>query len=111
MPVLRPRNKFIYPLALFAVVITWACYMTLTQKWSLIADFWPASVTMAFGSFIAGSTPAGGGAVAFPVFTKILGVSTATARTHALMIQAVGMSMASLFILSRGIPFYRRVVK
>ena len=107
----RPRNKLVYPLALLAVVLTWATYMTLAAKWSLFTEFWPASVTMIFGSFIAGSTPAGGGAVAFPVFTKILEVGTATARTHALMIQAVGMSMASLFILSRGIPFYHRVVK
>lgn len=85
--------------------------MTLAGQWFLFADFWPASVTMVFGSFIAGSTPAGGGAVAFPVFTKVLGVDTATARTHALMIQSVGMTMASIFILSRGIPIYRRVVK
>jgi len=85
--------------------------MTLAGRWNLFAEFWPASVTMVFGSFIAGSTPAGGGAVAFPVFTKVLGVATSVARTHALMIQAVGMSMASIFIISRGIPFYRRVVK
>ena len=110
MPVLRPPNRM-YPLALIAVVTTWALYMTLAQKWGLFVDYWMASVTMVFGSFIAGSTPAGGGAVAFPVFTKILGVATDTARTHALMIQAVGMSMASLFILSRGIPYYHRVVK
>ena len=96
---------------MIAVVTTWALYMTLAQKWGLFVDYWMASVTMVFGSFIAGSTPAGGGAVAFPVFTKILGVATDTARTHALMIQAVGMSMASLFILSRGIPYYHRVVK
>lgn len=110
MPV-PPSSRKIYPLALLFVVLVWVIYMTLAGKWHLFGEFWPASITMIFGSFIAGSTPAGGGAVAFPVFTKLLAVDTATARTHALMIQSVGMSMASLFILSRGIPFYRRVVK
>jgi uncharacterized membrane protein YfcA len=108
--VLAPSKKA-YPIALALVFLVWSSYMTVAQKWHLFAEFWPASVTMIFGSFIAGSTPAGGGAVAFPVFTKLLGVATDTARTHALMIQAVGMTMASLFIISRGIPFYRRVVK
>ena len=105
------RSRFLYPLALLLVVAIWAVYMSVAEKWSLFADFWPASMTMVFGSFIAGATPAGGGAVAFPVFTKLLEVATDTARTHALMIQSVGMSMATIFILSRGIPFYRRVVK
>ena len=108
---MRSPSKKIYPIALAIVVLTWSIYMTLAAKWHLFTEFWPASLTMIFGSFIAGSTPAGGGAVAFPVFTKLLGVATDTARTHALMIQAVGMVMASLFIISRGIPFYQRVVK
>jgi uncharacterized membrane protein YfcA len=110
MPVPLHRKK-VYPLALIAVLATWASYMTVAGRWQLFAEFWPASVTMVFGSFIAGSTPAGGGAVAFPVFTKMLHVATDTARTHALMIQSVGMTMASIFILSRGIPIYRRVLK
>jgi len=63
------------------------------------------------GSFVAGSTPAGGGAVAFPVFTKLLGVASSDARTFGLMIQSVGMSMASLLILSRGIRVYWSVLR
>lgn len=68
------------------------------------------SVTMLFGSFVAGSTPAGGGAVAFPVFTKLLGVPPEEARTFSLMIQTVGMGMAALFIYSRSIRIYRSVL-
>lgn len=68
------------------------------------------SVTMMFGSFVAGSTPAGGGAVAFPVFTKLLGVTPEVARTFSLMIQTVGMGMAALFIYSRRIRVYRSVL-
>jgi len=54
---------------------------------------------MALGSFVAGSTPLGGGAVAFPVFTKILEVPAAVARTFSLSIQAVGMGTAAATIL------------
>ena len=68
------------------------------------------AVTMVFGSFIAGSTPAGGGAVAYPVFTKVLGIPSSDAALFGLMIQAVGMTMASLFILTRQIRFDRKVL-
>jgi uncharacterized membrane protein YfcA len=54
---------------------------------------------MVFGSFVAGSTPQGGGAVAFPVFTKVLEVPADVARTFSLSIQAVGMVVASIIIV------------
>lgn len=61
---------------------------------------WRSSITMVFGSFVAGSTPQGGGAVAFPVFTKALDVPADVARTFSLSIQAVGMVTAALIILA-----------
>ncbi len=51
---------------------------------------------MVFGSFVAGSTAAGGGAVSFPVFTKLLHIPADEARTFGLLIQSVGMTMASV---------------
>ncbi len=54
---------------------------------------------MLFGSFIGGSTPLGGGAVAFPVFTKLLDVPAPVARSFALSVQAVGLSVAAVTIL------------
>lgn len=84
--------------------------MSFTQSWGLFADWWAMSLTMTLGSFVAGSTPAGGGAVAFPVLTKFLQIPAPEARTFGLMIQSIGMSMASLFIISQKIPFYKSVV-
>ena len=107
---MRPYRR-LYPIAYATLVIAWIVYMTAGGFWELYHEFWQAALTMVFGSFVAGSTPAGGGAVAFPVFTKVLGVDAATSRTHALMIQSVGMTMATIFILTRGIPIYRRVLK
>ncbi len=97
------RRWMAYPLVLGLVWGVWAAAMTAGDWWPLFETRWPMALTMVFGSFVAGSTPAGGGAVAFPVFTKVLAIPTGDAALFGLMIQAVGMSMASLFILTRGI--------
>ena len=54
---------------------------------------------MAAGSFVAGSTFLGGGAVAFPVMTKLLALDPVLARQFSLAIQSVGMSSAALLII------------
>ena len=84
--------------------------MTLTLGWRWFGEHWPMSLTMLFGSFVAGSTPAGGASVAFPVFTKALAIESHAAATFGLMIQSVGMTMASIFIYARRIPVYGRIV-
>jgi uncharacterized membrane protein YfcA len=73
-----------------------------------VLDQWESAVTMVFGSFLAGSSPLGGGAVAFPVFTKALAVPAAVARTFGLVIQAVGMTMASISIVAARRPIHRQ---
>jgi uncharacterized membrane protein YfcA len=81
------------------------------QLWRLTLDYWQMGMTMALGSFVAGATPAGGAAVAFPVFTKLLSIGSTDARTFGLMIQSVGMTMASLFIVAQGIPIDWRIIR
>ena len=85
-----------------AVTVVWLVAVTIGGGWGRVADHWAAALTMVFGSFVAGSTPQGGGAVAFPVFTKILSVPTEVARSFSLMIQTVGMGAAGLAILLSG---------
>ena len=111
-PHLRGRWNplWLYPVLVVLLYILWSGYLTLADKWFLFAQYWPASVTMVLGSFVAGATAGGGGAVAFPVFTKVLQITSADARTFSLMIQAFGMGMASVFILSRRIPILPGVV-
>jgi len=76
-------------------------FIVLVQEdtFALYRDFWPGALTMVGGSFVAGSTPLGGGAVAFPVFSKLLNATTDDARTFGFLIQAVGMSFATLFFI------------
>ncbi|MEM0897455.1 MAG: sulfite exporter TauE/SafE family protein [Verrucomicrobiota bacterium] len=109
-PTKTPR-RWIYPAALALLVVIWAVAMQAGDRWQFFEESWPAAVTMVGGSFVAGSTPAGGGVVAFPVFTKGLQIESEVARTFSLLIQTVGMGMATLFILSRGIPVAWRAIR
>ncbi len=56
------------------------------------------------GSMIAGATAEGGGAVAFPVLTLVCNVEPIVARDFTMMIQSVGMTAASIAILTMGLP-------
>jgi hypothetical protein len=60
------------------------------------------TVTMVFGSMVAGATSEGGAAVAFPVMTLVFGIALAVARDFSFMIQSVGMTCASFTILYMG---------
>lgn len=80
---------------LFVFVINW--YLLVVHDWfHLYATHWVMPFTMIFGSFIAGSTPLGGGAVAFPVMTLILNIDASQSRDFSLLIQSVGMTSAGV---------------
>lgn len=93
-----------------AVTAVWLAYVLAAGEFGRALERWPSAVTMAFGSFLAGASPEGGGAVAFPVFTKVLNVPPAVARTFALSIQAVGMTAASIVILLTARPVEFRAI-
>ncbi len=99
-----------YGIAVTVILVTWTTYMIVSNSWHYFGEYWSASVTMILGSFVAGATAEGGAAVAFPVFTKVLGIEPETARTFGLMIQSVGMTMAALIIVVRRIPILPKVV-
>jgi len=71
---------------------------------------WRVALTMLFGSMVGGGTSEGGGAVAFPIFTKLLHIGAYDARNFSLAIQSVGMGSASLSILLLRIPVERRAL-
>lgn len=84
--------------------------MTMANQWHLFQEFWPVSVTMTLGSFVAGATAEGGAAIAFPVFTKVLKIPSHDARTFGLMIQAVGMTMAGVMIYVQRVKTLPKVI-
>jgi uncharacterized membrane protein YfcA len=105
------RSALWAPLLCAAVVWgAWLLGMTLTDRWGLLSSHGFMGLTMAVGSFIAGATSEGGGAVAFPAMTLLFGIAPSTARDFSLLIQSVGMSAASLAILSARTPIVRRCI-
>lgn len=70
-----------------------------TQSFHLYLQHYYAVLTMVFGSFIAGSSPEGSAAIAYPVFTLLLNIDPPVARNFAFAIQSIGMTSATLLIL------------
>ena len=103
-------RRWLYPLSILIIYIVWSSYMAFADRWHLFAQWWPMSLTMILGSFVAGASAEGGAAVAFPIFTKVLQIPATEARTFGLMIQAVGMTTASLVIVTRGVKILPRVI-
>lgn len=90
--------------------LTWALLMQSEHLFGLFASHWPMSLTMAVGSFVAGATSEGGGAVAFPVMTLCFDIAPAVARDFSLAIQSVGMSAASITIVASRTPIISSAV-
>ena len=104
-----PR-RFVWPALVGTVWVSWAAMMTAFGHWGLFAQNWFMSVTMAFGSFVAGATSEGSGSISFPVMTLLFHIPPAVARAAALMILAVGMTTAALTILALRIPVEKGVL-
>lgn len=89
----------------FVAITVWTAWLVLVspmQAFSNMIANWEIAVTMIFGSMVAGGTSMGGGAVAFPVMTKVLQIPPQDAKIFSLAIQTVGMGAASLTIVAMG---------
>ena len=110
----QPANpKKAQAITLGVALLVWALWlpaMVSGDRWNLFETGWFMSVTMMLGSFIAGATSEGGGAVAFPVMTLFFDIAPSVARDFSLMIQSVGMSAAAIAIFATRIPVERRAL-
>lgn len=106
-------QHFIRVSVLVAITV-WTVWLILTGPGEALSNLianWEAAVTMVFGSIVAGGTSMGGGAVAFPVFTKVLHVSPQDAKVFSLAIQSIGMSAASVTIVAMGTKVEWRFIR
>jgi uncharacterized protein len=85
--------------------------MFINEKWSILSDHIAVMISMAFGSFVAGSSPEGSAAVVYPIFTLLLEVSPSDARNFAFAIQSIGMTAASVLIISTKIKVEWQYIK
>ena len=77
----------------------WLALVLTDGRWATALAHWPIAAAMAVGSYLAGSTPMGGGTVGFPVIVLLLDLPATLGRDFSFAIQAVGMTSASIYIL------------
>ncbi len=96
------KNLIPIPYLLFLILVlsVWFFHMYSNELFGLFANHIGPLITMVFGSFIAGSSPEGSAAIAYPIFTLYLDIEPEVARNFAFAIQSIGMTAASVYILS-----------
>ncbi|MEO1399967.1 MAG: sulfite exporter TauE/SafE family protein [Cyanobacteria bacterium J06635_1] len=102
--------SFILLIAL-TVWTTWLLVLSPSVALTKLLDNWEVALTMTLGSMVAGATSLGGGAVAFPIFTKVLEVDPAAAKAFSLAIQSVGMGAATIVIIFNKIEVDWKIIR
>ncbi|QDU77265.1 Sulfite exporter TauE/SafE [Bremerella volcania] len=90
---------------------TWLTIVTAGGYWPTVLSHWPIALTMSVGSYVAGSTPMGGGTVAFPVLVLLFDLPGSLGRNFGLAIQSIGMTSATIYILSSHRPIDWRLLR
>ncbi|MEZ6055285.1 MAG: sulfite exporter TauE/SafE family protein [Planctomycetaceae bacterium] len=94
----RQLTPFLCWLAMFYTV--WLAIVCVGDYWSTLESHWGIAIAMTFGSYVAGSTPMGGGTVGFPVLVLIFDQPGSLGRNFGLAIQSIGMTSASIYLFS-----------
>lgn len=96
----RPRFRtwVCWAVCVYAV---WAALAFTGGRWDRVVEHWPIAVAMTLGSYVAGSTPMGGGTIGFATLVLLQGAPAEIGRHFSFAVQAVGMTSASIFIVSR----------
>lgn len=104
LPSLRRLRPFLIWLAAFYAA--WLTLVIAGQHWQTVRSHWPIALAMSFGSYIAGSTPMGGGTVGFPVLVLLFDLPGSLGRNFGLAVQSIGMVSASIYIFSTRRPLH-----
>ncbi len=93
------RSK-LFTLWFVVALVCWAVLFSGFNSLAFLVEHWHYPAIMVLGAFVAGLTPEGGGAVAFPVLSVFFDIDRVLARDFSLMIQSIGMTSASIYILT-----------
>jgi uncharacterized protein len=94
-------KQIVWPVWAVAVLAVWLWLILTGPGFGLYDTHWLYALMMVFGSAIAGFTPEGGGAVAFPILSLYFNIPANAARDFSLAIQSIGMVSAAIWILTR----------
>ena len=95
---------WIFGLWLAAFYAVWLAIVVAGDLWDTILEHWAIAVAMAVGSYMAGSTPMGGGTVGFPILVLAFDLPATLGRDFSFAVQAIGMTSATIFILANRQP-------
>ncbi len=104
---IRPVRKqflWVWFLWLATFYATWLYLVFGSGRWHDVVTHWPIALAMALGSYVAGSTPMGGGTVGFPILVLLFELPATLGRDFSFAVQSIGMTSASVFILARRTP-------
>ena len=105
----RKYIAILIPLSFYHLV--WWCLAIRNNYFPLFNTHYIMSITMIFGSMVAGATSEGGGAVAFPVMTLALKIKPAIARDFSLMTQSCGkISLYQFFAFATIVAFWTNIM-
>lgn len=95
-----PRKQ-LYPFFAWLVLFygAWLALVLFGGYITAVLEHWPMAAAMVLGSYVAGSTPMGGGTVGFPVLVLLMDLPATLGRDFSFSIQAVGMTSAAIYIL------------
>lgn len=101
-----PTQPILWPFIAWLVLFygSWLGLVVFGGHLETVLNHWPMAIVMAIGSYVAGSTPMGGGTVGFPVLVLLMDLPATLGRDFSFAIQAIGMSSASIYILCRRQP-------
>ena len=86
----------VFRLWFIAALTLWFVLFYQFNQLSFLLEHWYYPAIMVAGAFVAGVTPEGGGAVAFPVLNIFLNIDRTMARDFSLMIQKSASDFSNL---------------
>lgn len=107
----RKHHLWVWFLWLAGFYSVWAWLVFGQDRWEIVKAHWPIALSMTFGSYIAGSTPMGGGTVGFPILVLLFEMPASLGRDFSFAVQSIGMTSASIFILARRQPLAWSMLK
>ena len=113
MNIQKPLKTYlwVWGLWLLGFYAVWLWLVLGMGYWSEAKAHWPIALAMALGSYVAGSTPMGGGTVGFPVLVLWFDMPATLGRDFSFAVQSIGMTSASIFILARRVPLAWSILK
>ena len=102
-PTMQPSPPMVRTFAPALIIWPIWAYTVFSQGLAaeIFSQYWSMSVAMVLGSFVAGSTPLGGGVVAYPVSQLVLHWPTPDSRDASILVQSIGMNAAAYLLLLR----------